>query len=70
MSSTLRVSYDLSHVSGATKLVVTHDQFPPDSEVLQGVSQGWPQILSSKKSYVERGAAMVMTDAMRQARGE
>lgn len=65
-----RVTYDLSHASGATKLTVTHDQFPPDSEVLKGISQGWPHILSSMKSYLERGAPMAMTDAMRKARGE
>lgn len=65
-----RVTYDLSHANGATKLMVTHDQFPPDSAVLKGVSQGWPHILSSMKSYLERGAPMAMTDAMRKARGE
>jgi uncharacterized protein YndB with AHSA1/START domain len=65
-----RVTYDLSHANGATKLTVTHDQFTPNSEVLKGISQGWPQILSSMKSYLERGAPMAMTDAMRKARGE
>jgi uncharacterized protein YndB with AHSA1/START domain len=65
-----RVTYELSHQHGATKLTVTHDQFPPDSKVLPSISGGWPHILSSMKSYLERGAAMGMTDAMRQARGE
>ncbi len=65
-----RVAYDLSHADGATKLVVTHDQFPPDGAVLKSISGGWPHILSSLKSYLERGAPMAMTDAMRKARGE
>lgn len=65
-----RVTYELSEQHGATKLVVTHDQFPPDSQVLKGISSGWPAILSSMKSYLERGEAMAMTDAMRKARGE
>lgn len=65
-----RVTYDLSHANGATKLTVTHDQFPPNSEVLKSISHGWPHILSSMKSYLERGAPMAMTDAMRKARGE
>lgn len=65
-----RVTYELSEANGATKLVVTHDQFPPNSEVLKGISQGWPQILSSMKSYLERGEAMAMTAAMKRARGE
>ncbi len=64
-----RVTYDLAKQHGATKFTLTHDQFPPDSKVL-GISNGWPQILSSMKSYLERGAAMSMTEAMKKARGE
>jgi len=65
-----RVTYELEELHGATKLTVIHDGFAPDSKVLKGISQGWPQILSSLKSYLERGAPMAMTDAMRAARGE
>jgi uncharacterized protein YndB with AHSA1/START domain len=65
-----RVTYDLSEQHGATKLIVTHDQFPPDSKVLPSISSGWPHILSSMKSYLELGEAMAMTGAMRRERGE
>ena len=65
-----RVTYELEEAHGATKLRVIHDNFAPDSEVLKGVSNGWPQILSSLKSYLERGAPMAMTDAMRRTRSE
>jgi uncharacterized protein YndB with AHSA1/START domain len=65
-----RVTYDLAEQHGATRLTVTHDQFPPDSRVLPSISSGWPAILSSMKSYLERGTAMGMTEAMKQARGE
>jgi uncharacterized protein YndB with AHSA1/START domain len=65
-----RVIYLLEEVHGATKLTVTHDGFPPNSDVLKGISQGWPQILSSLKTYLERGAPMAITEAMRKARGE
>lgn len=65
-----RVTYELEELHGATRLAVIHDDFPPDSEVLKGVTKGWPQILSSLKSYLERGHPMAMTDAMRKARGE
>jgi uncharacterized protein YndB with AHSA1/START domain len=65
-----RVTYELSEQHGATRLTVIHDSFPPDSKVLPGISQGWPQILSSMKSYLERGAAMRMTEAKRIERGE
>lgn len=65
-----RVTYDLSDNHGATKLTVTHEDFPPGSAVLKGISQGWPAILSSLKTYLERGAAMEMTERARVARGE
>jgi len=65
-----RVTYELEELHGATKLTVIHDSFPPDSEVLKGISNGWPHILSSLKTYLERGSAMALTDALRKARGE
>jgi uncharacterized protein YndB with AHSA1/START domain len=65
-----RVTYELEELHGATRLTVIHDGFSSDSDVLKALSKGWPQILSSLKSYLERGAPMAMTDAMRKARGE
>lgn len=65
-----RVTYELSHADGATKLVVMHEGFPTDSKVLPAISGGWPAILSSLKSYLEKGAPMAMTAANRKARGE
>jgi hypothetical protein len=38
--------------------------------VLTSISNGWPAILSSMKTYLERGAAMAMTARMRRERGE
>ena len=40
---------------GFAKLTVVHDDFEPGSTVLEGVSQGWPQILSSLKTLLETG---------------
>jgi uncharacterized protein YndB with AHSA1/START domain len=65
-----RVTYELSEQDNATKLVVLHENFPPNSEVLKAISQGWPLILSSLKTYLERGAPMAMTDLARQRRKE
>jgi uncharacterized protein YndB with AHSA1/START domain len=65
-----RVTYELSEQHGATKLMVMHEGFPPDSKVLPAISGGWPAILSSMKTYLESGAAMRMTDANRKERGE
>ncbi|GGO79577.1 ArsR/SmtB family transcription factor [Nonomuraea cavernae] len=38
---------------GTVKLTVTHDGFAPGSEMLKGVSQGWPAILSNLKTLLE-----------------
>jgi hypothetical protein len=60
----------LEERAGETKLTVIHDDFQADSKVLPSISNGWPAILSSLKTYLERGAPMAMTARMRQQRGE
>jgi uncharacterized protein YndB with AHSA1/START domain len=53
-----RVTFELSPFMDKVKLTLTHDDFTPGSKVLEGVSQGWPAILSSLKSLLERGEAL------------
>lgn len=53
-----RVTFEIRPFMGRVKLTVTHDRFEPGSKVLAGVSQGWPAILSSLKSLLERGEAL------------
>jgi len=60
-----RVTFDIEppkrtdrNRTSALKLTVTHDQFPVGSKVYQGVSNGWPKILSSLKSLLETGRAI------------
>lgn len=48
-----RVVFELEQQRDQVKLVVTHDDFPPDSKVFPGISNGWPLVLSSLKSYIE-----------------
>ena len=43
------------------RLTVSHDLFEPESEVLEGVSRGWPGILSSLKSLLETGQALELS---------
>lgn len=51
-----KVTFEIEPInSGVVKLTVTHDDFEPDSEMLNGVSQGWPGILSNLKSLLETG---------------
>jgi DNA-binding transcriptional ArsR family regulator/uncharacterized protein YndB with AHSA1/START domain len=56
-----RVTFEIEPVPAsngtgpAVKLTVTHDGFVPGSEMLAGVSGGWPGILSDLKSLLETG---------------
>ncbi len=48
-----RVVYELEQQRDQVKLTVTHDDFAPDSKVFASISNGWPLVLSSLKSYLE-----------------
>lgn len=54
-----KVAVDIEDVgTGVVKVTVAHGGFPPGSEVLQAVSEGWPAVLSSLKTLLEMGAAL------------
>ena len=42
------------------KLTLTHEGFAEDSKLLDGISKGWPAILSSLKSLLETGTALAI----------
>jgi uncharacterized protein YndB with AHSA1/START domain len=44
---------------GAVRLSVTHGIELPDSKLIQGVSGGWPRILSNLKSLLETGEVVL-----------
>jgi hypothetical protein len=44
------------------KLTVVHDGFEPGSAVLEGVSGGWPRVLSDLKSLLETGEILTATE--------
>ena len=48
-----RVVFDLEQQKNQVKLTVTHDDFAEGSKVFEGISNGWPLVLSSLKSYLE-----------------
>ena len=48
-----RVVLDLEKQKNQVKLTVTHDEFAPDSKLFDRISNGWPLVLSSLKSYLE-----------------
>jgi uncharacterized protein YndB with AHSA1/START domain len=50
-----RCTMDLEPLEGAVKLTITHVMDRPESKFIQGVSGGWPRILSNLKSLQETG---------------
>lgn len=40
------------------RLTVTHDELEAGSGMAEGVSKGWPSVLSSLKSFLETGRAL------------
>jgi uncharacterized protein YndB with AHSA1/START domain len=50
-----RVVIEIEPVRGITCLTVTHDGLEPGSEMLEGITEGWPKVLSSLKTLLETG---------------
>jgi uncharacterized protein YndB with AHSA1/START domain/DNA-binding transcriptional ArsR family regulator len=50
-----RVAFDLEPVGEMVKLTVVHDGFEPGSTAVGMVSNGWPLLLSSLKTFLETG---------------
>ena len=55
-----RVTYEIEPMGLVCKLTVTHDEFPRGGPTLEVVKEGWPEILSSLKSLLETGEALVI----------
>jgi uncharacterized protein YndB with AHSA1/START domain len=50
-----KVVFTIEPYGDLVKLVVTHEGFVPGSKLLDGISKGWPAILSGLKSLLETG---------------
>lgn len=50
-----KVTFELEPEGDLVKLTLIHDDFEPGSEMLKGVRDGWPAIMSSLKSLLETG---------------
>ena len=53
-----RVSFDIVPFDGMVRLTVTHDELEAGSGMAAGISEGWPLVLSSLKSFLETGQAI------------
>tara|TARA_B100000378_G_scaffold11433_1_gene9552 strand:- start:559 stop:1035 length:477 start_codon:yes stop_codon:yes gene_type:complete len=53
-----RVSFDIEPYDDMVRLTVTHDDLVVGSGMANGVTKGWPIVLSSMKSYLETGRGL------------
>ena len=53
-----RVIFELEPIAGLVRLNVVHGDFTPGSIMAGKVSQGWPLVLASLKSWLETGTAI------------
>jgi uncharacterized protein YndB with AHSA1/START domain len=53
-----RVAFDIERIENMVKLTVTHDELERGSDMERGISEGWPRVLSSLKSFLETGRAL------------
>jgi uncharacterized protein YndB with AHSA1/START domain len=56
-----RVTFELKQLRDQVRLTVVHDDFDVGSKAFESISQGWPAVLSSLKSYLESGRALDMS---------
>jgi hypothetical protein len=45
----------IAQMAGKVQLTVVHDELEPGSKMLEGITKGWPRVLSSLKSLLETG---------------
>ncbi|HEY3032811.1 MAG TPA: SRPBCC family protein [Bradyrhizobium sp.] len=55
-----KVTFNLEPHGKLVKLTLTHEDFEERSVILDGISRGWPAILSSLKSLLESGTALAI----------
>jgi uncharacterized protein YndB with AHSA1/START domain len=58
-----KVGFTIEPWDNLVKLTVTHEGFADGSKLLDGISKGWPAILSSLKSLLETGKAFAIPPA-------
>ena len=55
-----KVVFTLEPHGDLVKLTLTHEGFAKESKLLDGISKGWPAILSNLKSLLESGNALTI----------
>jgi uncharacterized protein YndB with AHSA1/START domain len=55
-----RIVFTIEPHGKFAKLILTHEGFVEASKLLDGISKGWPAIISSLKSLLETGTALAI----------
>jgi uncharacterized protein YndB with AHSA1/START domain len=55
-----RVTFVIEPHGKLVKLTLTHEDFAEGSVIIDGISKGWPAIMSSLKSMLESGAPLII----------
>jgi uncharacterized protein YndB with AHSA1/START domain len=50
-----KVTIEIEPYRKVVRLTVSHDRLEPGSEMLEGIAEGWPMVLSSLKTLMETG---------------
>lgn len=58
LASYSRVTFEIAEYEGMARLTVLHDELVAGSGMANGISKGWPIVLSSLKSYLETGRGL------------
>jgi len=53
-----RVTFEIVEYDNMVRLTVTHDELEAGSGMANGVTKGWPAVLSSLKSFLETGSGI------------
>lgn len=53
-----KVSLKIEEVDGMVCLTLIHSEFTTGSKIIEEVSEGWPRVLSSLKSFLETGEGL------------
>ena len=55
-----RVAFDIeTHKDDMVRLTVSHTELEPGGEMERGITEGWPIVLSSLKSFLETGKGLI-----------
>jgi uncharacterized protein YndB with AHSA1/START domain len=57
-SETSRVTFEIEMQGDMVRLNVIHDQLKPGSAMAQGITDGWPRVLSGLKTLLETGTVL------------